>query len=402
MSKRSRRAVTQPTAPTKKELHLNRRDEARLRNVMIVFGSLLGLVALLIAGGLIQQYWLKPRAPIAVVNGTRITANEYRDRALYEKFRLLQRFGPLAGSGTLAQQINQYLAAQLPNQVFETMITDEVLRQEAARQGIQISDDEVTKAIQAEFDYYPAGTPTPTAGPPTSTPLPTATVGAGTPQPTVGPTSTPVVITEAKFKDDYSQYLDSLKKETGLGEGYVRDAKRAQLLYDRFRAQAIAAASIPATSLQVHARQIQVDTEDDAKKVVERLKKGEDFAAVAKEVSKDDTTKDQGGDLGWFAQGAKDPVIEKAAFSQPVNAIGDPIKSGDKWYIIQVVEAPQQRPLSEEERRQKEQQAFDTFLSDLQSKATIERDFRPEVIPQELLNPTGAAQTQLPVPTARP
>ena len=199
-----------------------------------------------------------------------------------------------------------------------------------------------------------------------------------------GPTGTPFVITEAQFKSQYDTFLTGLKAATGLGESFIRDNKRDQLLYERFRNIAIAAANIPPTSLQVNARQIVVATEDDAKKVVERLKAGEDFAALAKSVSVDDATKDQGGDLGWFAQGAKDPILERAAFSLPANSISDPLKIGDQWTVLQVVEPAQQRPLSAQDRSQAEENAVDRYLSDLQAKATVERSFRDDAIPAQL------------------
>ena len=49
---------------------------------------------------------------------------------------------------------------------------------------------------------------------------------------------------------------------------------------------------------QIHLAHILVKTEDEAKKVKDRLDKGEDFAKVAKEVSTDPGSKDKGGDLG--------------------------------------------------------------------------------------------------------
>ncbi|MCW5849250.1 MAG: SurA N-terminal domain-containing protein [Anaerolineae bacterium] len=409
MAKRSQRAAQKPpAAPTARQLRHRRGEEERLRRILYVFGGVLGIAVILLAAGAIQQYYLKPRQPIAVVNGTAITPDDYRRRILFEKFRTEQRFGPLAASGSFAQQIQQYLATQLPQQVFETMITDEILRQEAQRQNISISDADVTKSIQDEFAYFPNGTPTPTSGPPTPTLAPTATLPPGTAVPTVGPTTTPSVVTEDQFKQDYNQFLTDLKQQTGLDENFYRERKKAELMYNRFREQAIAAASIPATTLQVRARQIVVDTEDDAKKVADRLKAGESFEAVAKAVSKDTATKDQGGDLDYFAQGDKDPQLEKAAFSQAVNAIGDPFKINDQWYILQVTEAPTQRPISQTDRQSREQQAFDTFLSNLQSQATIERNFRDDVIPSEITNPptpvrpTSTPRGPAPTLTPRP
>ncbi len=392
MSKKSRKETVQVAAPNRKQEHLTRRERERQRTLWIIFGSILGVVGAVILIGVLQQYWLKPRAPIAVVNGAAVTTSAYRDRVLFEKFRLEQRFGALATSGALAEQLQQYMTNQLPNTVFETMITDEMLRQEATRLGITIGEDEITRSVQADYGYFPNGTPTPTAGPPTSTPAPTATVGAGTAVPTVGPTGTPVVITEAQYKSQYDTFLAGLKAATGLGDSFVRDNKRDQLLYERFRALAVANANIPPTSLQVRARQILVDTEDEAKQIALRLKAGEDFATLAKELSKDTTTKDQGGDLGWFSQGDQDPILERAAFSLQPNAVSEPLQIGGQWALVQVIEAAQLRPMTAEERTRREEDAVDRYLSDLQARATIERAFREEAIPAELVNQAAAAQ----------
>ncbi len=401
MSKRSRKAAAQPAAPTQKQIHISRRAQQRTRQLWIVFGSILAVVGVVLAAALFQQYWLKPRAPIATVNGAAITTAAYQDRFRYENFRIQQRFGPLASSPQIAQQIAQYVQQQLPNQIFESMITEEMLKQEAAKQNYAPTDADVTKAIQAQFDYYPNGTPTPTVGAPTSTPQPTPTAAPGTAVPTVGPTETPGIVTEDKFKQDYNQYLSDLKTQTGLTESYVQDYTRTQLIYDHFRQQAIADAKIPQTTQQVRAKEIVVASEDDAKRAVQRLKAGEDFAAVAKDMSTDTQTKTNGGDMGWFAQGTYDAVIEKAAFTQPVGQISDPIQSGGKWYVIVVTDAPQDRPISDTDRQKKEQAAVDAYLGTLQAKATIERNFRADVVPN-VGQQTSSQPSQPPLPVAVP
>ena len=204
MSKRSRKAAAQPAAPTQKQMHISRRAQQRQRQLWIIFGSILAVIGVVLVAALVQQYWLKPRAPIATVNGAAVTTSAYQDRFRYEDYRILQRFGALAGSPQIAQQISQYVQQQLPNQVFESMITEEMLRQEAAKQNYAPTDAEVTKALQAQFDYYPAGTPTPTVGAPTTTPQPTPTAGAGTVVPTPGPTETPSIVTAAALLDFFS------------------------------------------------------------------------------------------------------------------------------------------------------------------------------------------------------
>ncbi|MCC6444044.1 MAG: peptidylprolyl isomerase [Armatimonadetes bacterium] len=68
-----------------------------------------------------------------------------------------------------------------------------------------------------------------------------------------------------------------------------------------------------------------------------KIKGGADFAQIAKEYS-DDGSKDNGGDLGFFGRRKMVPEFEAAAFSQPVGAVGDPIKTMFGYHIIKVEE----------------------------------------------------------------
>ncbi|HVG08029.1 MAG TPA: peptidyl-prolyl cis-trans isomerase [Thermoanaerobaculia bacterium] len=97
---------------------------------------------------------------------------------------------------------------------------------------------------------------------------------------------------------------------------------------------------------QVHARHILVKTEGrtdaDAQKILAgaraRLAKGEDFAALARELSEEPAAKTSGGDLGFFGRGQMVPAFEEAAFGAQPNALVGPIKSDFGWHLIQVLE----------------------------------------------------------------
>jgi peptidyl-prolyl cis-trans isomerase C len=87
---------------------------------------------------------------------------------------------------------------------------------------------------------------------------------------------------------------------------------------------------------EIHARHILVETEDEAKKVSDRLKAGEDFAAIAKEVSKDPGSGAEGGDLGYFSKGNMVPEFGEAAEKLKVGETSAPVKSQYGWHIIKV------------------------------------------------------------------
>jgi peptidyl-prolyl cis-trans isomerase C len=89
---------------------------------------------------------------------------------------------------------------------------------------------------------------------------------------------------------------------------------------------------------EVHARHILVESEDDAKKAAARIAKGEDFAAVAKEMSKDPGSGAEGGDLGFFTKEQMVPEFAEAAFKLEPGKVSEPVKSQYGWHIIKVEE----------------------------------------------------------------
>jgi peptidyl-prolyl cis-trans isomerase C len=89
--------------------------------------------------------------------------------------------------------------------------------------------------------------------------------------------------------------------------------------------------------VEVRARHILVETEDEAKAVVEELKKGADFAELAKKKSKDPGASD-GGDLGFFTKEQMVPEFSAVAFTLEPGKISDPVKSQFGWHVIKVEE----------------------------------------------------------------
>jgi peptidyl-prolyl cis-trans isomerase C len=103
---------------------------------------------------------------------------------------------------------------------------------------------------------------------------------------------------------------------------------------------------------EVHAKHILVDNEDQAKKIIADLKGGADFAALAKQYSKDPSGAQQGGDLGFFKKDEMVPAFADAAFAlQPGQTSQTPVHTQFGWHVIMVVERKRGEPPTFEQAR---------------------------------------------------
>lgn len=116
-------------------------------------------------------------------------------------------------------------------------------------------------------------------------------------------------------------YLD--KKSKNLPEPTESEAKA---YYEKNRTQY-------QTPESVHLRHILVKTEKEAQKVLEQLKKGQDFAELAKKVSIC-PSKSTGGDLDWVPKGNLLPEIEAATSSMQNGQITGPVKSKFGYHVL--------------------------------------------------------------------
>ncbi len=88
---------------------------------------------------------------------------------------------------------------------------------------------------------------------------------------------------------------------------------------------------------------------EKANSLVEQLRNGGDFAALAQEHSDDPGSAANGGSLGEVEKGAMVPEFEKATFAAEIGAITDPVKTQFGYHIIQVesVNATQAKDLAQ-------------------------------------------------------
>ncbi len=92
---------------------------------------------------------------------------------------------------------------------------------------------------------------------------------------------------------------------------------------------------------EIRASHILVKTEKEAKDIVSEIKKGGDFAKIAKEKSTG-PSKVNGGDLGFFTKGRMVPAFEKAAFALKKDEVSAPVKSKFGWHVIKLVDKRKQ------------------------------------------------------------
>jgi peptidyl-prolyl cis-trans isomerase C len=86
---------------------------------------------------------------------------------------------------------------------------------------------------------------------------------------------------------------------------------------------------------RVRARHILVKSEQEAKQMLERLKKGEKFEDLAKKYSLDGS-KEYGGDLGYFSEGEMVPEFSKAVFALKTGEVSQPVKTNFGWHVIKL------------------------------------------------------------------
>jgi len=387
--------------PTREELSRHEREVRATRLLFAGMGAVFLLIVSILGLGWWREFVARPNDAVATVAGHNITLQDYarmldlQRRGVEQQIQYLQFQLQLLGNDPanqstidlVRQQIQQlqFTEAFLPDQTLQAAIDRQLIRQEAARRNITVSPDEIDQEIKkqatAQLAQPTDASPTPastsdqqatgSATGATSTPAtdsgPTATPAAGsTPAAQSGETPAPTATTV-----DVRAWLDQYLRITGLSEAELRSIVEDQLLYQKL--SDAMGAEVPTTAEQVHARHILVDTEDKAKQIEDQLKNGASFEDLAKAESTDTSTKDKGGDLGWFPRGKMVPEFEDAVFKLQPNEISDPVKTDYGFHIIQLLEKDPNRPLSPEDLAQKKADAIVQWLSDAEAGPDVKR-----------------------------
>jgi foldase protein PrsA len=195
----------------------------------------------------------------------------------------------------------------LKNQYVGFLVQKEQFSQEAAAQGVSVTEDEVTVKLDELKEQF--------------------------------------------FEGDQKKYQEELEKNS-LTEEQVRDDLSYQLLSQKLYDKVVAGISITSEEIQEyydgHADEftlpeqrlvahILVDTKKKAEDIVTQLDAGADFAELAKKSSQDPGTKENGGEY-LAVKGQSDQAFEQAAYELETGAISAPVKSAFGWHVIKALE----------------------------------------------------------------
>lgn len=142
--------------------------------------------------------------------------------------------------------------------------------------------------------------------------------------------------------------------------------------------------------LEYRASHILVESEDDAKSLVDELKGGADFAALAREHSTGPSG-ESGGDLGWFGDGDMVEPFFAAVSSLSPGDVSEPVQTQFGWHVITLAETRQkERPALDAVRpeliEQYRQAKLERFLADLREQAEVSEFGVEEIDPAVIVD----------------
>jgi hypothetical protein len=430
---------------SKKHLARVEREKIQRRYITIITMVVIVAVVILIGVGFVIEGVIRPRQPIAQVGDTTITTQDLQSRARYTRYLLvteylntyqyLQSFGdPNALSyfeSYLIQIQSELEAGTLGLNVINTLIEDEIIQAEAEKLGIEVAAEEVERLIDsAIFAYYPDGTPTPAPTtaiwstptlsaiqqvlvPPTPTAVltPTEEVAptpveeaqpseAGAEPTAIPPTPTPY--TEKAYKSNYKDFMSYVRSYGRISEADIFDYYHAQLLRQRLAEALIT--DISTEEEVLWARHILFRDEETGEQQAEdflaRLDAGDDFVAVADELSlppEDETEEAQiiFEDLGWFGEGDMVEPFETAALTLEIGEISQPVQTTFGWHVIQLL-GRDIRARSQSDIDQDRSQAFQEWLNTQRLEYQV--DINPEWIEAVPTSPDVPEQIKIQLP----
>ena len=215
--------------------------------------------------------------------------------------------------------------------MLEVITKEEVVRIEASEYGITVSSDDIDRELRKLAE------------------------------------SASGEITESEYREWYRQQLN----ESKLSNSEFRYLIGTNLIMNRFHE--LLAERVPTVAEHVHLHLIVLETNSEAEQVIQRWEDGEDFADLARELSLDVESRENGGDVGWVPRGVLVPAFEWEVFdlnsgniSTPIPYSTDPSDPSSAeflYYLFMVSEKDDAREIEEGSLEVIKSQALDMWYS---------------------------------------
>ncbi|MBN2286713.1 MAG: peptidylprolyl isomerase [Tissierellales bacterium] len=240
-------------------------------------------------------------AEAAIVNGEIITISEFEENyGIYKNMYEIQ-YGPDIWTTEIEEGVT--FEKYLKENILETMIFEKMMVQEATKNNISITDEEVEVLVQEYKDSF----------------------------------------------EDEAAYNESLTTN-GLTEDFLRRNIKSNELIQKFVTGYMDGIDVNEDVLKtyyeenqekfvmIRASHILVNSVEESEDILNQLKDGADFATLAMEKSIDTTSAVAGGDLGYFPRGQMVQEFEDVAFSLEIGEISQVVPSTFGFHIIMLTD----------------------------------------------------------------
>ncbi len=293
---------------------------------------------------------------VAVVNGVAIPRGDF-DRDM----RSIQKRSHDIGKQTSNEQLSK-----IKKDILENLINGELLYQESRKEGIKVSEDEINEQLAGIKKRFPDETKFQNV-------LSEANLSEQT-------LKTQIERGEAIQKFVDKKFMRAVIVSNEESKAYYDENPNYFKKPEEVRASHILIKVKPQAG-----ESEKKEARKKLKKIKGRLKKGEDFAALAKEFSEGPSSAN-GGDLGYFKRGQMVKPFEEKAFAMKPGEVSDIVETRFGYHLIKVIDKKPETVTAYEEvkdrlgnylKQEKVRKEVGRFVEQLKEKSKIER-FLPE------------------------
>jgi parvulin-like peptidyl-prolyl isomerase len=324
--------------------HLTLGGGSSTARALLLWAILSGLMAVPVVGLLTSGAWSAVPEVVALVNGEPVTRRELQrvlaDRAM--RRRMKQELG-----------VQEPDIQELERLALRKLINRSLILQEAGRREFTVTEQELNRRV---------------------------------------------VAFRRRFKD--AKRLAAWMKARGLDDNSLREGLRNELLMTRVRAALVEGVRLTdeqvqeyyeahqddlKTAEEVRLRIIAVRDKTTADEIMTALKKGEDFARLARERSLESRAA-QGGDTGWVVPRTLPPPLRETVGTLKAGETGGPVQTDDDFLLVRLEERKPVRTMSQTEARPeiearllptRREEVFQAWLTEQEKQSKIEVFLQP-------------------------